>query len=282
MTEEELPPHGSLRRASGNHRTGRPRCHCKPCRTTERRYTKYRKYLADRGMPILVDAAPTIAHVKKLRAAGDAFTLIAERHNIPRKTLTSLLAGQYRRVHRTTEQAILAIQPGSCLDPYASVPALGSIRRVQALMAAGHSLGAIEQAAGIQHSTASVLANAAVTTIRRSIAERINSTYQRMAHIRGTSVRSLNRAKRQGWRDPIWWEDYGAIDDPGFDPTIVERELSRDELGALRRGEIQHLMSFGCEAEEIAPRLGMAIATVRAVMNELATGQRRDRTGAAA
>lgn len=279
---EDIPAHGTLRRAMGNRRNKWRRCPCPPCRTAERRYTKRRKYLADRGTPLLVDATPTIDHVQRLRAAGDAFTLIAARHNIPRKTLQSLLAGIPQRVHRTTEQAILAITPGTCLDPYASVPATGTIRRIQALMAAGHSLNAIKAAASIQHATASLLVNAAATTIRRNVADRVDRAYIQLAPTRGTSVRSLNRATREGWHDPLWWDDWDRIDDPAFDPATAERELSRDELGALRRHEIQHLMAACCTADQIAERLDMAVTTVRAIMAELATGTRRDRSGAAA
>jgi AraC-like DNA-binding protein len=75
----------------------------------------------------------------------------------------------------------------------------------------------------------------------------------------GSALKTRNKARREGWPDPLWWEDMGHIDDPDFDPAAaVERELNRDELAALRRQEIAHLAAFGIPEHEIAQRLGMS------------------------
>ncbi|MFC8583493.1 hypothetical protein ACFUGD_02785 [Streptomyces sp. NPDC057217] len=275
-----FPPHGSIHRAMGDRRIGMPRCSCQPCRTAERRYSKRRVYLAAVGTPILIDAAPARAHLHALKKAGMAYTDIARQNGIPRRTITSIAGGTYKRIRSATAAAILAIQPGAASDR-ASVPAFGVARRIQALMAAGHPFKAILAATGLHHSSVSSILNGHQDTVRAELAARVEEAYRRLASSRGTSARSLRRAERCGWRDPLWWEDMGHIDDPDFDPATAERELNRDELGALRRQEIEHLSSYGYEPEVIAERLELHISTVRAVIQELRTGERRVRKAVA-
>ncbi|MFE5628442.1 hypothetical protein [Streptomyces sp. NPDC056543] len=276
-----LPAHGTLRRAMGDRRYGWPRCHCKPCRTTERRYSKRRSYLTKIGKPILVDATPTREHLANLRAAGDAFTGISAQYGIPRRTLNQIFGGQWKRVHAETASRILAIPPGTATNNYRSVPAVGAVRRIRALIAAGHTMNAVAAAMGLQHSTASLLLNGRQDTIRHELNERVKSGYVALASSSGNAVRSLLRAQREGWRDPLWWEDMGHIDDPTFDPATAEQELSRNEQAALRRAEVDHLSAFGFVPEVIAERLDMHVSTVRAIVAELRTGERRNRKAAA-
>ena len=280
-TGTNLPPHGTLRRAMGDRRSGRPRCHCQPCRTVERRYDKHRRVLAHTGRPLLVDATPAREHLAKLRDAGDAVAVISLQYGIPRHSLEKISSGTWLRIRATTAAKILAIKPGTAASDFRSVSSLGAIRRVRALMAAGHPLKAIAAEVGMQHTTASNLANGYQATIRHELNERVRKGYVALASSRGTSARSLHRAEREGWRDPVWWEDMGHIDDPTFDPAAAEQELNRDELAALRRKEIEHLASYGFDAEAIAERLGIHVGTVRAILQELRTGQRRDRRAAA-
>lgn len=282
MTTKPLPPHGSLTRAMGNRRTRTPRCHCGPCRLAERRYSKRRLYLANTGTPLTVDATAAREHLQMLRDNGDALTGIAQAHGIPRRTLNRLIAGDLQRIHRRTSEAILAVQPGEATNLYRLVPSIGAIRRTRALLAAGHTLNAVCESANVRHSVASALLNGLTATIRYETDQRIRQGYQQLSSSRGDSARSLRRAERQGWRDPMWWEDYGHIDDPDFDPAAVEQELGRNEEAAVRRAEIEHLMSYGFDHETIAGRMDMHPTTVRNIMNELKAGKRRDRKQVAA
>lgn len=276
-----LPPHGSLHRAMGNRRKGWARCHCLPCRITERRYTKHRAYLANSGNPLTVDATAAREHILKLRASGEAIAVMARTYRIPRRTLNRLVKGDLQRIQRRTEDAILAIRPGTAVNLYQSVPAVAATRRIRALFAAGHTLAAVTEITGIKHNTASILVNGHQGTIRYELNERMRKGYDELASSRGGSVRNLRRAEREGWPDPLWWEDMGHIDDPDFDPAAVKDELSRNEEAAVRRGEIEHLMSYGLDHEAIAGRMDMHPTTVRNIMNELRSGRRRVRGTAA-
>jgi hypothetical protein len=95
----------------------------------------------------------------------------------------------------------------------------------------------------------------------------------------GPSELSEQRAARFGWRDPQWWEDLGDLDDPGFDPSTADRVLNFHERAQLRREEIIHFAWHGDTPEQILARLNgeVSISTVRQIVQEWRTGQRRQR-----
>lgn len=257
-TTRELPPHGTYARARGNHRSGAQRCHCYPCRAAEGAYAKRRKFLKASGRPLLADAAPIAAHLKRLTTAGDSLTVIAEQIGYSRSTLANITSGRTKKVRSALADKILAIQPGNAMASNKSVPAIGSIRRLRALSAIGHYLKDIAAAADIEHSTASYLLNGHPETIHYELAQRINRGYRQLSTRRGTSARSMRRAEREQWAPPAAWDD-DQIDDPNGTPDTGDAAaMTRDELGAYRRQEIAHLASFGIPEHEIAQRLGMS------------------------
>ncbi|MBA2951635.1 hypothetical protein [Streptomyces himalayensis] len=212
-----LPPHGTYARARGNHRSGQERCYCAPCRAAERAYTKHQRYLKATGRGLLVDAAPVAAHLRMLMDNGDALTIIAEQIGRPRSTLENIISGRSKRVRRQTADQIMAMKPGNAIAANRSVPAVGSIRRIRALTALGHSLKAVAAAGDIEDSTASYLLNGHSETIRYELAQRVKVAYRKLGESRGTSVRNLKRAAREMWAPPGAWDDE-AIDDPNAAP----------------------------------------------------------------
>lgn len=167
MTTTTKPPpdHGTYERARGGDRSGAQRCHCRPCRTAEGSYRKRRCYLTSTGRPLLVDAAPVRDHLHHLHAAGDAYTHIADLIGVCASTVDAIAIGRRLRVRAGTAAAILALAPGTAAARNRSVPALGSTRRIRALLALGHQLAAVVTAARIDLGTASYLLNGHVDTI---------------------------------------------------------------------------------------------------------------------
>ncbi|MCX5202426.1 hypothetical protein OG897_13335 [Streptomyces sp. NBC_00237] len=262
-----LPAHGTYERARGGHRSGTNRCHCKPCRDAEAAYTKRRNYLASTGRPLLVDAAPVQKHLHHLRAAGDAYTHIADITGLRASTVDAIALGRRRRVRATTAATILALPPGKAAARNRSVPALGTTRRLRALLALGHKLGDVAAASSVELSTASYLLNGRVATIHHGLAQRIDNGYRALCTSRGNSTRSLNRAQREGWAPPAAWDD---IDDPASAPdTGTKSSPSARELSRLRHAEIAHLAAYGIPEHEIAARLGMATAYVHDLIRDM-------------
>jgi hypothetical protein len=106
----------------------------------------------------------------------------------------------------------------------------------------------------------------------------MNIAYHALAGHPGTSVRSLRRARLEGWAPPAAWDDE-TIDDPNGAPDFGDSVLNFHERAALRREEIIHLAWHGDTPEQIFNRLNeeVSISTVRAVIHEWRTGQKRKR-----
>ncbi|MFJ8301559.1 hypothetical protein ACIQ9R_37420 [Streptomyces sp. NPDC094447] len=281
-----MTAHGTL--SCGKYRKC-PRPECREAARAYRRLT-YRKQGYGTWQP-LVDAEPARQHLLALNAAGFSYQVIAEHLGRYTAAVTGIVyelspnKQRKRRIRPEFEAAILALTPES-MTP-GMLPAAGSVRRVRALNAMGWPTRVIADHMGtVPARIRSVTAQRLVT---RATAQGISNCYQALHRLNplehgiapGTVLKLTRMAARKGWRDPLWWEDMGHIDDPEFDPASVEQELGRNEEAAVRRGEIEHLMSYGFDHENIAARMNMHPTTVRNIMNELRTGKRRDRGAAA-
>ncbi|MFB6568264.1 hypothetical protein [Streptomyces noursei] len=200
-------------------------------------------------------------------------------------TISRLLDGQ-ELMRRSAAERILSVKfrpaPGRTVD------ATGTRRRVQALMAIGHTITGIATESDVDYSVIVDILNGC-TNVRGATADRIAAAYDWLAHRPPTTDRksaataSRNRAAREGWRDPLWWEDMGDIDDPAFDANTADAAPTFRERAALRREEIIHLAWSGHEPSHIRERLNdeVSISTVQAIVREWQTGKKRDRKAAA-
>ncbi|MFJ9633719.1 hypothetical protein ACIRU8_39105 [Streptomyces sp. NPDC101175] len=210
------------------------------------------------------------------------WTRIARAAHSSSCTIARILNGQ-ELVRRTVADRILAVRyrpaPGRIVD------ATGARRRTQALLAIGHTIVGLAAESDVDHSVINdILAGA--PNVRGATFDRIASAYDWLAtqppvtDRKSAATASRNRAAREGWRDPQWWEDYGRIDDPDFDPDAAGAEPGFRARAELRREEIEHLAWCGHEPEHILARLNneVSISTVRQIVQEWRTGQRRVRT----
>ncbi|MFE5895868.1 helix-turn-helix domain-containing protein [Streptomyces sp. NPDC056488] len=260
-------------------------CPCKKCRVVKNAYARqvHRRRCYGTWQPY-VDAAPTVRHLRKLHDAGISYAQIARQSGLHENHVHRIANGHSKQVRPATAEAILALTAESVQRKV--LPITGSARRLQALAAIGWPFTTLATYIGMNPRGISRINYQPY--IFQSTAKAIVAAYERLKDQKpedhGVSLvgaqKSRALAERRGWPDPLWWEDMGHIDDPEFDPATAERELNRDELGALRREEIEHLSSYGCDAETIAKRLHMHLGTVRGVLRELRTGERRDRKGA--
>jgi len=266
-TTPHIPPHGTQYRYRG--RDGAwDGCRCTPCTNAHTRACKQRELDRLSGRPPMHPGAPVIAHVKTLNEVGMSNDLVARRAGVSPNLLSGLMRGLTKDCRRDTAIRLLAVQAGD-FDEIAEVPSTGSSRRIQALYAMGHGQRVLADATGLCESSVSHIANARTKKVDASTAAAICRAYHQLAGTSGSSNAARRRAAQMGWRDPLWWEDMGHIDDPDFDPAAAERPLNTHQQAALRREEIAHLSSYGLGHEEIATRLGMAAAYVRDVLREM-------------
>lgn len=155
------------------------------------------------------------------------------------------------------------------------VDAIGSRRRVHALMRLGHNGATIAAAAGIP-SADSMLQSISNRWVNRGTAARIRAAYDQLSMALGSSNKTRGRAIARGWLPPIAWDD-DTIDDPNAQPMLeqhvdvdevaVRRALSGDRPESMRRAEILEAIRLGhqqgLDDVTLGERLGMATNAVQ-------------------
>lgn len=133
------------------------------------------------------------------------------------------------------------------------IDALGSIRRIRALMAIGWRLADIDEAAGYTARRANWAHN--ITSQGRvhvDTAEKVARVYDRLCMTPGPSDRLRAMSARSGWAPPLAWDN---IDDPleqprglksdrdqtSVDPVVVERLLSGVRTPSTRAEKVEAL-----------------------------------------
>jgi hypothetical protein len=281
VSSRPLPAHGTTARGYGSPGR-RARCHCDPCREARNRHQKKIRIDRELGRSPFTSPAKAQAHLAELHRSMGWDSLEAAT-GVWFSNLIAIYQGKRTKIRHETEAKILAVTPPTKGDPGQYIDATGSTRRLQALSCIGHSYAAICEAADTCANRVISIANGRQPTIRRDLADRIAAAYQLLAFSPAPknkhTTRTRNVAQAKGWRDPQWWDDYGHIDDPDFDPDKADIELTFHERAKLRREEIVHFAWHGETPEQILARLNgeVSISTVRQIVQDWRTGQKRDR-----
>lgn len=248
-----LAEHGTTARAKGRPSRGVKGCGCKPCRNAEAAYDKKRRVFNATGRTLMVDTRPVAAHLQQLFAAGAGWNQIATAAESSTATVHAILTGRVTQCRRATASKLLAVKAQDVIPSNRPVNACGSIRRIHALLALGHTNKAIAAASGVEHSMLSDLINEHVTTVTRHVAHRIDTGFRALAAKRGDSVRSLNRARRNSWAPPAAWDE-DTLDDPSGEPNFGEQTPRYIALAE----DCAELERLGHSRQQIAARLGVS------------------------
>jgi transcriptional regulator with XRE-family HTH domain len=240
-------------------------CRLEQCRTADR--TQRKRYELQRlaGIPAVIPGPTIAAHLRTCIASGHTVRGIAARTGVSERAIGYILHGQ-ATVTRKRAQSLLALKP---LEHTLRVDPTGTIRRIQALACIGHPIAWTAEQAGYTPSYLFNIIAGRIPTVPRDVARRIALVYREHSARPGASRFARNSARRNGWHGPLVWDD---IDDPNEQPDVEpnsEREPSRDELAAIRRAEIAHLLAFNRSYAEIASRLDMAPAYVRDIARSI-------------
>lgn len=281
-----LPEHGTLSRYKHHG------CKCETCRAGYCAWQRKRYRLRGYGTwQPFVDAEPVRQHILALHGDGMSYASIAKAAGLYEATVTgfiyALSAKAPRKERATPEVAnrILAVAADPMLSGW--LDATGTRRRIQALAASGWPMPSLAGPIGINPCSVNRITRQlrVYASTARSVVDVYGqySTLSPQAHgvPQWKSDRARHEAQAKGWPDPLWWEDMGHIDDRDFDPAAAEKAGAR-QLAKLRRAEVEHLASYGASPEEIAQRVDLTLNTIRDMVREIRTGQRRDRTKAAA
>lgn len=261
MTAPKPPRHGTYARYRGDARRSVTPCHCQRCRDAYNRYRKRRELYG----PYSFDPAPVAEHIRHL-LGNETTTLvsIARAAGVHHTVLHKILTGQRKTVFAETRARILAVTAAP--DDHAKVDATGSIRRLRALIAAGHSVAVLRENSGVNKQTLTALITGAQPRVTLGIARNIANMYERLSMAVGDSALSRGRAAREGWPPPLAWTD---IDDPDEQPTGWHRpercspaELAEDAEFIMR--------TTGVGVTQAAARIGVPHSAVSAALKQVA------------
>ena len=195
--------------------------------------TRYRQKGYGRWQSSRVDAQPVRDHIRALNAAGLGNRRITAMTGISRTTLTAMLTGRPCRgtgpsktVYEDTARKILAVPIPTGLELLGGavrIDGTGTTRRLQALVAIGHSQHDVCQRLGWSDTNGSRLFIGSQKRVHVSTARKVAAIYDVMAMTPGTSQRARTHARQRGWAPPLAWDD-DLIDNPAATPDVGARE----------------------------------------------------------
>lgn len=272
----------------GDEKRYRRGCRCDKCTAGANAANIRRRYLRQTGRGIKRTPDRAADHVRLLRAAGLDDLTIRQQSGLCPDVLYRIMRRE-GAIHVKTEKRILSVlvpaQKDGPTKSRAYVSGLGTIRRLRALVAAGWHTAELARRLGKDRENVGQLLNGKRgDQVALYQADEVRALYAEL-HDRNPeahgvphyyAARARKQAEDHGWAAPAYWDE-DDFDNPDFAPAVVDTELGRNELGALRRAEIEHLSSFNLSHKEIATRLGMAEAYVRDIAREITNGDRRSR-----
>jgi hypothetical protein len=214
----KIPDHGTASRYQGSRRNDNwAPCRCSLCRAAFRRDEKARELRRLRGIPAYAPIGPVVAHLHALLDSGLTLAGIARDANVGRRTLGNWLNNPPSAgVQHDVAARVLALKPSST-GPLL-VPALGTVRRLQALAAMGWPVSWAGPQSGISDTHARMLVRSRHGSVSASVAARVDEVYRRHCMAPGPSAFARGHARRNNWVTAVAWDD---IDDPRDKPHSV-------------------------------------------------------------
>lgn len=232
---------------------------------------RYRKQLAlehNRGQYRLRDSTQARVHMERLYAAGWTTAQIARKARVSHSTLSDLDAGR-QKISRQTALAVLSIRIGPPVEAQ-PVDAVGTVRRLRALMCIGHSLPRIAPHTGMSAAKLWQLITGRFSKISPQTAESIARAYRTLSSTSGTSPKARAHARRKNWHGPLAWDD---IDDPACKPEYMRRSEARASTKPKVYADpdrVAELTAQNLSAAEIALQLGCHKRTVVRIRGRVA------------
>jgi len=278
----------------GDSRRYRRGCRCDKCKAGANRANIKNRYLRQTGRATMRPADRAADHLLLLRAAGLDDKEIRKRTGICPDVMYRILRRE-GVIHARTEARITSVPvptTPATSSSRACIPGHGTVRRLRTLIAAGWYQAELARRLGKQkENLKQIIDRGEQGQVTQYVADEVRALYadlhDQKPEDHGLNARFAERARttaaNRGWAGPAYWDD-DDFDNPDFAPATSDDVLGMHQLGALRRTEIAHLITFNLSHADIAARLGMSENYVRDIAREITTGNRRIRPaeGAAA
>jgi Homeodomain-like domain-containing protein len=230
-----------------------------------RRRAKHRDAARRRaGIPQqhLVDAAPVIKHLRKLRKLGMSQQSIATVSGVPFATLTGFVWTKSvvarPKIRSEAAKAILDTQfTVEGLPDTARITSVGTQRRIQGLVRMGWSMGHLAHRLGCDIAAVSALLRRPRVTARTYRA--VDALYRDLHMTPGPHEAAERWAILRGWPPPLAWTEK-TLDDPNGRPYGAVPVLDK---AAQRRAEAVRLVLAGATCTEAGAVVGIHRSTVK-------------------
>lgn len=242
-------------------------CRCTDCREANNQLTRDRTRQKAYGRYRFVDATPVREHVQALMNQGMGYARIGRAAGVHNSTMTYLIHGfggadprpPKKKIDRLTAEAILNVELD--LAPGAKVPAIGSRRRLEALMWNGWSGSSLAHRLGVE--PANLFYFRGTTTVTQATHDAVVALFDELwdvappcaTHREKISVARTKRlARERNFAPPAAWDD---LDDPAESPTLgVAGRATLDPSEAI------WLLTNGVAPIEAASRLGVRLGSL--------------------
>lgn len=274
-------------------------CRCVPCKEHHSEMASRRTRLKAYGRfdSGLVDAEPVREHMMMLAEFGLGYKRVAAIAGIGITPTRNIIWGRQepgprygemqKRVKRETAEALLAVRPDiENLAGGATIPARGTHRRLQALVAIGWSQAKLAARLDIDAGNFWSLMQRDRVSVR--VHREVEVLFEELwnvlpAHAEWRDKSAFNRArgyaKKRRWLPPLAWDDIDTDVEPpvpdevgGVDEVLVHLAVSGDRVRltpAERLAAVTVLHGARLSDEAIAERLHITEGTVLRIRGEL-------------
>lgn len=272
----------------GDPRRYRRGCRCDACKAGQNTRNLHLRYLRQTGRGMQRPADKAADHVLQLRARG------LNDHTIMRKAevCPDVLYRIMRRegtIHVTVERRILSIPvPAQTTGPTASrayIPALGTHRRLQALVAAGWHVAELARRLGKdRENLGPIVKQSGGGKVAMFLADQVRHLYDELQDQRpedhGVLPAYAERARRmaaaRGWLPPAYWDD-DEFDNPNFIPATA----STPRYIVLAENGLELEQEQGYTRQQAADRLGVSKDALQQAISRYRAAQAEQFTEAA-
>ena len=210
-------------------------------------------------------AAPVREHVRQLRRIGASYQAIARAAQVSPMMISRLLHGEpYKdkpapdRIRAAQARRLLAVTPDALNGTMPRRDAIGTRRRLQALVAMGHPAVSLARQLDVTPRTTWDIIRGATVTVSPTMHAAVCDLYKRLWDLRpperttaerraATAARA--RAVKQGWPTPMGLDD-DDIDDPAYRPRTSWRPASGTGVSVLTGLEMRASSPNGAAPSE--------------------------------
>ncbi|MEQ4207928.1 hypothetical protein [Actinopolymorpha sp. B9G3] len=202
-----------------------------------------------------IPAQQAARHLRALIRVGMTVPQISVASGVAVRVVQDVASGRQDRVLRATAERLLAVtnpSPG----PPGTMPSIGVLRRIQALLAMGWRHRDLDLRTGLD--TRTVL-DRGHGWVPPSVHDAVCRVYDILSMTPGPCPRTRDEARAAGYAPPLAWDD-NTIDDPAVLPNLHGdgQDAGVDEAAVLRRIAGDRVPVTPAEAAQVIARMRRA------------------------